>query len=272
MLDIIEDFLSQHMSPEYTQSRLDTIKLIVAQGLTSPVETILEAIYYKDSATPEDIVAFIDEILNNFLTDILSNFYIMIKGEVEYKTKFLQALNLLDDYIDSDVILEKYEDDLAPDEALVQLLAVVGSESVEYYDEFLIDVRPQLLERLISKHEMLVDSEVIDEESEDRAARINEVRVFKGTHGDTFATDAVINGTIKTGTPLHMMLNLFTSEIYKLSSPTEIAKNIYSLVLVSDTAHDDVNVTAMNLVTDLYNDVLVGRDISSELSEYTTRR
>lgn len=270
MLNIIEDFLLQNMSPEYTDSRMTTIRVIESQGIISPIETILEAINYSDTAPPEDVVSFIDEILNNFLTDILGNFYIMIKGEVEYKTKFLQALNILDDYIDSDVIVEKYDMDLPSDEALVSLLALVGDESVEYYDEHLIDVRPHLLEKLIEKHESKIDRVVLDEEMDDHSHRINLVRIFKGTHGDTFITDAVIDGTIKVGTPIHILLKLFTQEMYKLNSPTEIAKTIYALVLVSDVVDDKINESARDLVTDLYNDIMVGTDVISALSEYTT--
>lgn len=272
MLAIIEKFLSQNMSPEFTDARMTTVRLIESQGLISPTETIVEAINYKDTASQDEIVLFIDEILDNFLTDILSNYYIMLKGDVDYKTKFLQALNLLDDYIDSDAIIERYDIDLPPDQALVTLMAFVGEMPVEYYEEFLVDVRPQLLEKLLFKHENLVNDEVDDEVTEDHINRVKEVKTFKGAHGDTFVTDAIIAGTIKVGTPLRVLVNLFKADISKLNSATEVSRNVYALVLSSDVANENINELAMDVASDIYTPSIDGISIASAMSEYTVRR
>lgn len=272
MLSDIDDFLSQNMSPEYTASRMTSIRLIESQGLLSATTTLMEAVSQQTVIPALDIVTFIDEVLDNYLTDILAQFFIILRGEVDYKTKFLQALNLLDDYIDSDVIVENYDSDVQPDEALVKLMALVGEEEIEYYDEFLVDVRPQLLTRLIAKHTMQTDLTVDNDEYNTQVERIKEVKIFKGTHGDTLITDAVIEGTIKLGLSGNILLAMFRGDIYKLSDPTEIAKAIYSLALISDTPLTEVNTFASDLISELYTDMETTIAVTSAMSEYTIRR
>lgn len=272
VLNDIDNFLSQNMSPEYTTSRMTSIRLIESQGLLSPTTTLMEAVSQQDTIPPIDIVTFIDEVLDNFLTDILAQFFIILRGDVEYKTKFLQALNLLDDYIDSDVIVENYDSDVQPDEALVKLMALVGEEEIEYYDEFLVDVRPQLLNRLIAKHTAQADLTIQNEEHSSHVQRITLVKNFKGTHGDTIITDAIIDGTVKLGLSGNILLAMFRTDIYKLSDPNEIAKTIYALALVSDVELESVNTFALDLITELYTDMETVTAVTSSISEYTIRR
>lgn len=272
VLNDIDNFLSQNMSPEYTTSRMTSIRLIESQGLLSPTTTLMEAVSQQDTIPPIDIVTFIDEVLDNFLTDILAQFFIILRGDVEYKTKFLQALNLLDDYIDSDVIVENYDSDVQPDEALVKLMALVGEEEIEYYDEFLVDVRPQLLNRLIAKHTAQADLTIQNEEHSSHIERITLVKNFKGTHGDTIITDAIIDGTVKLGLSGNILLAMFRTDIYKLSDPNEIAKTIYALALVSDVELESVNTFALDLITELYTDMETVTAVTSSISEYTIRR
>lgn len=272
VLNDIDNFLSQNMSPEYTTSRMTSIRLIESQGLLSPTTTLMEAVSQQDTIPPIDIVTFIDEVLDNFLTDILAQFFIILRGDVEYKTKFLQALNLLDDYIDSDVIVENYDSDVQPDEALVKLMALVGEEEIEYYDEFLVDVRPQLLNRLIAKHTAQADLTIQNEEHSSHIQRITLVKNFKGTHGDTIITDAIIDGTVKLGLSGNILLAMFRTDIYKLSDPNEIAKTIYALALVSDVELESVNTFALDLITELYTDMETVTAVTSSISEYTIRR
>lgn len=257
MLSDIESYLLDRLTPERTVIFIDSLKLIHSYEVMSPIESITEVINLEDTYSNEEAIGLIESIIVNVLQELLANLYIIATGNMKDRFNLLKSLNLLEHYIDSDVIVNEYDDELPPQEMLLKYLTIVSNQPIEYFDGFIMDVRPALIEHLLENHQDQVDAEVYNKEDGVEVSKLEVVKAFAEKHPDALGIKMVKTGIINLDMDLHLLINLTRQDIYKLTSPNQIAKAIYSLVLVSKTEHIQVPKTTMDVVNQLFDDMML---------------
>lgn len=266
MLDDITEYLDQAIPKERSQIYLDALKVVLSYNAPSPIETVHEIISVADSYPKEDVLLLIDSAISNSLQDILVQHYITTRGNVLEQLVLLKGLNLLENYLDSEVILSLFDESLSSDEMLFTYLTHVTNKPVEYFDSFVIDVRPILLTRLIEKHSNDQDALVENYEDYVDQDKLIKVKALAKTNPEALGVQCVSTGLIKVGTDLSLLLNLTRAQIYELSSLNQMALAIYSLVLVSNTPLIEIPKMSTHVVNDLFDEF----EVVSELTHLVT--
>lgn len=266
MLTNIETYLLQKITPQRTRLFTDAIKLIEGYDVYGTTKNIEEVLNLVETYSAEEILGWIESIIDNVLQDILANLFVLTRGDLKQKMELLKGINILEHFIDSDVIVFEYKDELTPEEQLFHYLTLVTNKPVEYFDSFVIDVRPTLIERIVAHHQEQVDGDVENQDNKQDSEKLNEIRAFAKEHPSALGTKAVASGLIKVGMPLDMLLRIFTEDIYRLTSNKQIAEAIYSIVIVSDTNPMSTPKTTMQVVNLLYNEI----ELISELKYLVT--
>lgn len=257
MLTKIESFLLQRLTPERTSIFIDSLKLIHSYEVMSPIESVNEVVTLENTYSNEEAIGLIESIITNSFQEILANLYVISTGNMYEKFNLLKGLNLLEHYIDSDVIVSEYDEDLPAGEMLLKYLNMVTNKPVEYFDGFILDVRPALIELLLTNHQDQVDAEVHNEEGGVEPSKLEVVKAFALKHPDALGIQMVKSGIINLDMDLYLLVNLTRQDIYKLTSPNQIAKAIYSVVLVSNTEHIKVPKATMDVVNQLFDDMML---------------
>lgn len=257
MLSEIESYLLDRLTPERTAIFTDCLKLIHSYEVMSPIESITEVVSLEDTYSNEEAIGLIESIITNVLQELLANLYVISSGNMKDKFNLLKALNLLEHYIDSDVIVNEYDDELPAQEMLLKYLVIVSNQPIEYYDEFIMDVRPALIEHLLSNHQDQVDAQVYNNEDGVEVSKLEVVKAFALKHPDALGIQMVKAGIVNLDMDLHLLINLTRQDIYKLTSPNQIAKAIYSLVMISNTEHIQIPKTTMDVVNQLFDDMML---------------
>lgn len=266
MLTNIENYLLERLTPQRTQIFTDSLKLIHSYEVISPIESVNEIINIEGTYSNEEALGIIESVVVNSMTEILANLFIISAGDMKQKLELLKGLNLLEHYIDSDVIVSVYDEDLSTQEMLLVYLNMVTGKPVEYFDEHIVDVRPQLITYLVNHHTEQVDAVVKNESNGIESSKLEVVKAFAMKHPDALAIKAVTSGVIRLDMDLTMLVNMLRPDIYKLTSAAKIAEAIYSLVLVSNTEHIEVPKTTMTVVNVLYDEL----ELVSELKYLVT--
>lgn len=257
MLTEIESYLLERLTPERTTIFVDALKLIHSYEVMSPIESINEVVGLEDTYSTEEALGLIESIIVNVLQEILANLYIITNGNLQQQLELLKALNLLEHYIDSDVIVYEYDESLSAQEMLLKLTSIVSTKPVEYFDSFILDVRPTLIELLVATHQEQVDAVVTNEEREQDVDKMTAVKAFAEKHPNALGITMVKAGIINLEMDLTLLIDLSRSEIYKLTAPVQIAEAIYSLVLVSKTDLMSVPKQTMDVVNLLFDDLML---------------
>lgn len=259
MLTKIEDYLLERLTPQRTQIFMDALKLIHSYEVISPIESIIEVTGLQETYTSEESIGLIESIITNTLQEILANQFIITTGNIKEQLDLLKGLNILEHYIDSDVIVSMNDEDLSAEEMLLKFLHMVTNKPVEYFDAFILDVRPTLINLLIEKHTTEVDAVVVNQKSTVESSKLEVVKLFAEKHPEAMAIKAVERGVIRLDMDVTLLLNIMRQDIYKLTVPAKIAEAIYSLVLVSNTEHIEVPKMTMTVVNELYDELeLIG--------------
>lgn len=257
MLDHVEDYLLQRITPERTRIFIEALQLIHSYEVTSPIESITEVVSLQDTYSNEEAMGLIESIIVNTLREILANLYIITSGDLLQQLNLLKGLNLLEHYIDSDVIVTEFDESKPTQEMLLKFLEIVSNQSIEYFDSFIMDVRPKLIERLVESHQEQVDAIVENNEDGVEASKLEVVKSFAEHHPHALGIKMVKSGLISLDMDLELLLNLTRQDIYKLEKPGDIAEAIFSLVLVSNTKHIEVPKVTMDVVNRLYDDIML---------------
>lgn len=257
MLDEIEIYLSSILTEERTAIFINALKLIHSYEVTSPIESINEVVFLEDTYSKEESIGLIESIIVNVLQEILAAHYILSTGDINNKLTLLQCLNLLEHFIDSDVIVTEYDDDITTSEMLLKFLTIVSNKPIEYFDEFIIDVRPQLINNLVSNHQDQVDANLRNEENGIESSKYEIVKAFAEKHPESLGIKLVTSGLVNLNMDLTMLINLTRGDIYKLSSPKQIAEAVYSVVLISNTEHIEIPKKSMEVVNNLFDDLML---------------
>lgn len=259
MLTKIEDYLLERLTPQRTQIFMDALKLIHSYEVVSPIESITEVTSLQDTYSSEEVMGLIESIVTNSLQEILANQFVITTGNMQQQLELLKGLNLLEHYIDSDVIIGLNDEDLSAQEMLLKFLNMVTNKPIEYFDDFILDVRPSLISLLISKHTNEVEAMVTNQESVVESSKLEVVKNFADKHPDALGIRAVAKGIIRLDMDITLLLNILRQDIYKLTVPAKIAEAIYSVVLVSNTEHIEVPKMTMTVVNELYDELeLIG--------------
>ena len=257
MLTNIETYLEERLTPERTAIYIDSLRLIHSYEVMSPIESINEVITLVDTYSNEEAIGLIESIITNAFQEILANFYIICGGDLLERLTLLKALNLVEHFIDSDVIVHEYDEELSPQEMLLKFISIVSNKPIEYFDSFIMNVRSTLIELIVKNHQDQVDASVANKDDGIEISKLELVKAFAEKHPDALGVQLVKNGVINLDMDLTLLVNLTRQDIYKMTSPNQIAKAIYSIVLVSKTDHMSVPKATMDVVNVLFDDIML---------------
>lgn len=257
MLDSIKQFLFSVLTPERAQLFNDGILLIYNYNFMSPIEMIYEVTMSVDTNGMDETLYLIESIINDNLSQIIAQHYIISRGDFVFKTKLLNNLNMLEHYMDSEVIVHMHNDDDDSKEMLLAYFALVDNTPIEIYDEKIIDVRDTLINNLYKKHQSKMEERV--ENQDEFKENLTAQRSFAQTYPNSLGVRIIQKGYSKLNCSLDMLVSKYKKNIYNIEDPKDLALAIYSLVVISSTKPMNYNTAAMEVINQLYNDLhLVG--------------
>ncbi len=253
MFETIQSFLFSYLIFERAQLIVDSLRLIYNSNFITPIEKAHEQVMVAETVGVDETLLNILEIVNDTLTEILYNYSVITKGGFEFKAKILSDLNLLEHFIDSDVITTLHDEDLSAKEMLLAYIQLVSNKPIEYYDENIVSVSDRLVDRLYKKHLNKLDERI--ENNEEEQGHLDYQRAFASMYPTSLGVLLIKDGKAKLNLPINNLVTLYKRFIYKLDSNEDIAINIYSLVVISNAEPNNYNTICMQVVNELYNDL-----------------
>lgn len=259
MLIQIEEYLQDRLTQQRCGVFMEALKLIHSYEVTSPLESLREIVSLQDTYSKDEALGLIESIITNVLQEILAHQFIITTGDLKEQLELLKGVSILEHYLDSDVILNLYDEDRTPQEMLFIFLINVTTHPIEYFDSFVVDVRPTLIELIIEKHTDDYETEVVNQEQTINPDSLLQIKQFAEKYPNSLGVVNIKKGLIRLDMGIDVLIKMFQNDIYKLNKPKEIAEAIYSLVVVSSVEEIEVPATTMNLVNTLYDDLeLIG--------------
>lgn len=255
MLSFIEEYLRKHISEERTQLFMDVLRVMYSYQIASPAQSIIDLISLEDTYTPADELIMIETLLNDAINEVLNSFQIITNGTVEQNLNLLKAIHQLEGFFDSDVIVNLHNDFEEAKEMLLIYLPLVTNVPIEYFDEFIIDVRYGLIERLYDHHLEIVEADIEDITPSISKDKIAKIKTFGQTYPNALGIKLVTSGLLTLNASLKIALNFLQDEILEKTDEKQIALDIYSVALVCNDNDSATVKVAMDIVNRFYDDI-----------------
>lgn len=253
MFETIQAFLFSYLIHERAQIVVDTLRLIYQNNFVTPIERIHEQVMTVETKGVDETLSIIESLINDTLSEILYNYSIVVTGGFEFKKQLLSDLNILEHYIDSDVITTMHNESIPPKEMLIEYIQLVSNKPIELYDTNIQMVSHKLIDRLYSKHLNKLDESI--EDKSNNLDHLNYQRSFANMYPSSLGVMLVKDGKVKLNGDISALMDRYKRFIYKLEKDEDIAINIYSLVVISNTPPLNYNNVCLSCINELYNDL-----------------
>jgi hypothetical protein len=249
MLDILQSYLNDASSPEFTQMIREAHEALDLFGIEHYQDDFVELLMLDDAVDQGETVQNIYDTTRNWLLDVLKLLGVTPADDtpedarVEHLTRILTGIHAIETSEDPAKLIERAKLEYPPEELLAELLAVVTPISPE---EWLIDIHvvsQMLIQKIIENASQALSLKDNDDESVDhRVKYIQEYKDFKATVQAkglkaTMLMDEYFRTGMDVGYPIVVYLNLAGQTIGTLE-PVDCAVNLISMALVSTDGHE----------------------------------
>ena len=266
MLSYIEEYLRQLISEERVQLFLDVLRVMYNYQIASPAQSIVDLISIEDAYPASTELLMVEMILNDAVNSVLNSFQIITHTTIEQNLELLKALHLLEGFFDSEVIVTLHDEALDAKEMLLVYLPLVTNKPVEYFDEFIIDVRPSMIERLYEHHLENTEGDIEDNPSTISKEKIEKIKAFGDKYPESLGISLVTTGIIKVNSSVSIVMNFLQDKLDDVSDVKTIALEIYSIALICNESEGSVVKNALDLVNRLYDDIHLTSSIKNAIN------
>ena len=261
VIEPVELFLSRTIDADRLTMYQDAIDLAKLQEKYSVMDTINSIIPNSDDESPADIEMLIYNSLARQFRDLLGEYDVIVSGgSLPFLTKLLRAVNLIDQWDQSQAFIDiATNDDYLPKYRLYQLITVIDKFDEEEYSGIVQMVSMSLLERITEVHQqkVLEEDDTVSTESID----LSVLRKVGRNNNDLLLNRMLNDNKVKNILPVPIINSLFV-EYYDAGTmdAAQLAKELIAVYLISgQTGPALIKTISDNLPTVVSDDLLISK-------------
>ncbi len=261
VIEPVELFLSRTIDADRLTMYQDAIDLAKLQEKYSVMDTINSIIPNSDDESPADIEMLIYNSLARQFRDLLGEYDVIVSGgSLPFLTKLLRAVNLIDQWDQSQAFIDiATNDDYLPKYRLYQLITAIDKFDEEEYSGIVQMVSMSLLERITEVHQqkVLEEDDTVSTESID----LSVLRKVGRNNNDLLLNRMLNDNKVKNILPVPIINSLFV-EYYDAGTmdATQLAKELIAVYLISgQTGPALIKTISDNLPTVVSDDLLISK-------------
>ena len=261
VIEPVELFLSRTIDADRLTMYQDAIDLAKLQEKYSVMDTINSIIPNSDDESPADIEMLIYNSLARQFRDLLGEYDVIVSGgSLPFLTKLLRAVNLIDQWDQSQAFIDiATNDDYLPKYRLYQLITAIDKFDEEEYSGIVQMVSMSLLERIAEVHQqkVLEEDDTVSTESID----LSVLRKVGRNNNDLLLNRMLNDNKVKNILPVPIINSLFV-EYYDAGTmdATQLAKELIAVYLISgQTGPALIKTISDNLPTVVSDDLLISK-------------
>lgn len=261
VIEPVELFLSRTIDADRLTMYQDAIDLAKLQEKYSVMDTINSIIPNSDDESPADIEMLIYNSLARQFRDLLGEYDVIVSGgSLPFLTKLLRAVNLIDQWDQSQAFIDiATNDDYLPKYRLYQLITAIDKFDEEEYSGIVQMVSMSLLERITEVHQqkVLEEDDTVSTESID----LSVLRKVGRNNNDLLLNRMLNDNKVKNILPVPIINSLFV-EYYDAGTmdAAQLAKELIAVYLISgQTGPALVKTISDNLPTVVSDDLLISK-------------
>ncbi len=261
VIEPVELFLSRTIDADRLTMYQDAIDLAKLQEKYSVMDTINSIIPNSDDESPADIEMLIYNSLARQFRDLLGEYDVIVSGgSLPFLTKLLRAVNLIDQWDQSQAFIDiATNDDYLPKYRLYQLITAIDKFDEEEYSGIVQMVSMSLLERIAEVHQqkVLEEDDTVSTESID----LSVLRKVGRNNNDLLLNRMLNDNKVKNILPVPIINSLFV-EYYDAGTmdAAQLAKELIAVYLISgQTGPALIKTISDNLPTVVSDDLLISK-------------
>ena len=261
VIEPVELFLSRTIDADRLTMYQDAIDLAKLQEKYSVMDTINSIIPNSDDESPADIEMLIYNSLARQFRDLLGEYDVIVSGgSLPFLTKLLRAVNLIDQWDQSQAFIDiATNDDYLPKYRLYQLIIAIDKFDEEEYSGIVQMVSMSLLERIAEVHQqkVLEEDDTVSTESID----LSVLRKVGRNNNDLLLNRMLNDNKVKNILPVPIINSLFV-EYYDAGTmdAAQLAKELIAVYLISgQTGPALIKTISDNLPTVVSDDLLISK-------------
>ena len=261
VIEPVELFLSRTIDADRLTMYQDAIDLAKLQEKYSVMDTINSIIPNSDDESPADIEMLIYNSLARQFRDLLGEYDVIVSGgSLPFLTKLLRAVNLIDQWDQSQAFIDiATNDDYLPKYRLYQLITAIDKFDEEEYSGIVHMVSMSLLERITEVHQqkVLEEDDTVSTESID----LSVLRKVGRNNNDLLLNRMLNDNKVKNILPVPIINSLFV-EYYDAGTmdAAQLAKELIAVYLISgQTGPALIKTISDNLPTVVSDDLLISK-------------
>ena len=261
VIEPVELFLSRTIDADRLTMYQDAIDLAKLQEKYSVMDTINSIIPNSDDESPADIEMLIYNSLARQFRDLLGEYDVIVSGgSLPFLTKLLRAVNLIDQWDQSQAFIDiATNDDYLPKYRLYQLITAIDKFDEEEYSGIVQMVSMSLLERITEVHQqkILEEDDTVSTESID----LSVLRKVGRNNNDLLLNRMLNDNKVKNILPVPIINSLFV-EYYDAGTmdAAQLAKELIAVYLISgQTGPALIKTISDNLPTVVSDDLLISK-------------
>ena len=261
VIEPVELFLSRTIDADRLTMYQDAIDLAKLQEKYSVMDTINSIIPNSDDESPADIEMLIYNSLARQFRDLLGEYDVIVSGgSLPFLTKLLRAVNLIDQWDQSQAFIDiATNDDYLPKYRLYQLITAIDKFDEEEYSGIVQLVSMSLLERITEVHQqkVLEEDDTVSTESID----LSVLRKVGRNNNDLLLNRMLNDNKVKNILPVPIINSLFV-EYYDAGTmdAAQLAKELIAVYLISgQTGPALIKTISDNLPTVVSDDLLISK-------------
>lgn len=256
MFDELDSYLGVITTPENQRLLITTCELLAQAGIIShesDIETILRT---GDEHTTDDNLLDLFSLLTEYATNTIGKFGVVVDERMPLGilNKILEALMVIPDYGDPEMLLSILQSELSSVEKLCDVFSEVTSLSWGDFAPYVEDVQPAFLPRMEEVVEGNIPPEGASEDVELYRKRFSALRDYDPQS----LSHTVIREGFRLKSPLSTLVGRFHDDLDEMASqPTVLADGVLSLLLISDTPDEQLLSMGEELLEDYAKDINV---------------
>lgn len=261
VIEPVELFLSRTIDADRLTMYQDAIDLAKLQEKYSVMDTINSIIPNSDDESPADIEMLIYNSLARQFRDLLGEYDVIVSGgSLPFLTKLLRAVNLIDQWDQSQAFIDiATNDDYLPKYRLYQLITAIDKFDEEEYSGIVQMVSMSLLERITEVHQqkVLEEDDTVSTESID----LSVLRKVGRNNNDLLLNRMLNDNKVKNILPVPIINSLFV-EYYDAGTmdAAQLAKELIAVYLISgQTGPALIKTISDNLPIVVSDDLLISK-------------
>ena len=261
VIEPVELFLSRTIDADRLTMYQDAIDLAKLQEKYSVMDTINSIIPNSDDESPADIEMLIYNSLARQFRDLLGEYDVIVSGgSLPFLTKLLRAVNLIDQWDQSQAFIDiATNDDYLPKYRLYQLITAIDKFDEEEYSGIVQMVSMSLLERIAEVHQqkVLEEEETVSTETID----LSVLRKVGRNNNNLMLNKMLNDNKVKNILPIPIINSLFV-EYYDAGTldAAQLAKELIAVYLISgQTGPALIKTISDNLPTVVSDDLLISK-------------